>query len=437
MQFNLFVELIMNSYNDVVKNLAGLEDALYAACDWLTGVSQVKTETIPSSINKRGLLHENWKGAFRGEYTVATRTWHFFCPIWHGGQAVKALTFAYELTRNKEYLDSAIMGGDFILNHQIQKGQDKGLILAYEDAPDKVNVSAVLECLDGLFVLAQCTGQTKYKDAALEALTWCKDRAWLKGQGLILDLYDQNACSFIDRPYPAQNDAPGRPLSDDAVWLKGYHLTKNREFRDAFYEILQRLLLDEHPQGNWVCYPPANFHKGLIHPRHAYWWGLPMIDAWQDTKEHKWLEAAIRAGKWYLKAQRADGGFFRETSMDFKTSSFGHATSGVMCAAILWIELFNETKDPIWLNPINKALEFAISVQFKQPQDNNLKGCILEKVLPPDGTDASPYYIRDLGTIFFVMASSMLLIRCRNLFQKEPFSAELEKISERTKAAMI
>ncbi|MHB9071539.1 MAG: hypothetical protein ACYC54_14370 [Sedimentisphaerales bacterium] len=403
----------MKSYNDVAKNLSGLQDALCAACDWLINISQVKTDIISSSINKRGLLHENWRGAFRGEYTVATQSWHFFCPVWHGGQAIKALTLAYKLTGKKDYLDSALLGGNFILNQQIKKGHDKGLILAYEDALDKVNVSAVLECLDGLFVLAQCTGETKYRDAALDALTWCKDRSWIKGQGLILDLYDQNKCSFIDQPYPAKNNAPGRPLADDAVWLKGYQLTKNKEFRDAFYEILQRLLQDEYPHGNWICYPPANHHKGLIHPRHAYWWGLPMIYAWRDTKEHKWLDAAIRSGKWYINAQRADGGFFRETALDFKTSSFGHATSGVMCAVIMWLELFDETQDTCWLEPIYKALRFAIEVQFRQPKDANLKGCILEKVLPPDGTDASPYYIRDLGTIFFVMAASMFLNRCQ------------------------
>ena len=38
-----------------------------------------------------------------------------------------------------------------------------------------------------------------------------------------------------------------------------------------------------------------------------------------------------------------------------------------------------------------------------------LRGAILEKVLPPDGTDRSPYHIRDLGTIFFVIAAEKYL----------------------------
>jgi hypothetical protein len=48
-------------------------------------------------------------------------------------------------------------------------------------------------------------------------------------------------------------------------------------------------------------------------------------------------------------------------------------------------------------------------VQFTNPSDENLRGAILEKILPPDGTDASPYHLRDLGTIFFVQAAALML----------------------------
>jgi hypothetical protein len=80
-----------------------------------------------------------------------------------------------------------------------------------------------------------------------------------------------------------------------------------------------------------------------------------------------------------------------------------------MCASILWLELFKATLDPQWLKPISKAIKFGMNMQFKNPKDENLKGCILEKVLPPDGTDSSPYYIRDLGTIFFIQVVALIL----------------------------
>lgn len=43
------------------------------------------------------------------------------------------------------------------------------------------------------------------------------------------------------------------------------------------------------------------------------------------------------------------------------------------------------------------------------PRDEYLKGTILERVLAPDGTDRNPYYIRDLGSIFFVQACANFL----------------------------
>jgi hypothetical protein len=60
-------------------------------------------------------------------------------------------------------------------------------------------------------------------------------------------------------------------------------------------------------------------------------------------------------------------------------------------------------------------------MQFTCPADPWLKGVILEKVLPVHdgwsrkGGDDSPYYIRDLGTIFFVQAAAQYLNRARTL----------------------
>jgi hypothetical protein len=46
----------------------------------------------------------------------------------------------------------------------------------------------------------------------------------------------------------------------------------------------------------------------------------------------------------------------------------------------------------------------------QKPKDPNLKSAVLEKVLESDGTDGSPYYIRDLGTIFFIQAAAKAIM---------------------------
>ena len=130
-----------------------------------------------------------------------------------------------------------------------------------------------------------------------------------------------------------------------------------------------------------------------------------MLDAYKDSGETKFLTCAIRAGDWYERAVRQDGGLLRNTYLDFNTPCFGHATSGAACAAIFWHRLWRTLGNHKYIKLIARTLEYCMSVQFTDPSDPNLKGAILEKVLPPDGTDRNPYYIRDVGTIFFLQAA--------------------------------
>ena len=62
--------------------------AVTSACDWITDVAQMKTDTLSSEQNSHKLEHQHWRGALRGEYRASTRQWDFFCPVWHTGQAV-------------------------------------------------------------------------------------------------------------------------------------------------------------------------------------------------------------------------------------------------------------------------------------------------------------------------------------------------------------
>lgn len=381
-----------------------LTASLQNACSWITDIAQVKSPEQADTNKGRLMRYANWDGAIRGEYRAATRAWDFYCPVWHTGQAVKALVMASKVLGDA-LLEGAVRGAEFILNTQISSGKDKGLILAYEGHPDKVNTSAILECLDGLFCLADVTGKTKYRDAALDALTWVAEHAYRKEEGLFNDLYDPATGNFVPNAYKCD----GRPLLDDAVFLTGYHLTGQKTFRAVALETAERLWRDENPAGNWVGYPPCNEKAGQIHPRHAYWWGYPMLAVYEETQDERFLNCFHRSVQWYRSALRWDGGLFRGTYTDFRTDSFGHAVSGVGCAVSMFLAKHKRDKDETIVNDIKRGLAFCQNVQFTQPADSNLKGAILEKVLPPDGTDASPYHIRDLGTIFFVQAASFAL----------------------------
>ena len=388
-----------------MKDFVELKESIGWACEWLSNTAQVKEKQLASTESPKGFKYEDWRGAIRGEYRVADRKWSYFCPVWHTGQAVKALVMAFGALNRPELLKDAELSAGFIMRNRIFEGKNKGLILAFEDHPDKVNTSAILECVDGLFYLTKETGDVKYQDVAAEALHWVRDNAWQPEEELFNDIYDPVEENFILDVKCAQ----GRPLLDDAVFLKGWQVTGDESLKQVALGTAETLLKNETPAGNWIKYIPCNTELGNIHPRHAYWWGMPMLEVYKVTEDERFLQCYFRSVEWYKNAMRKDGGFFRGTYTDFNTDSFGHATSGTACAVISFLKYYEFTKDAGIIEYIERGLNYCMKMQFTNPEDPNLKGAILEKVLPPDGTDRSPYHIRDLGTIFFIQAASLYL----------------------------
>lgn len=393
------------------KDIRDQAQSLRAACAWLTDVAQVK-EAAPDNIDARGMVYDDWRGAIRGEYFAGPRRWQFFCPVWHTGQAIKALVMAHRVLGDENLLEAAEYSAGFLLRNRISDRNDAnyGMLFAYEDIVDGVNTSAILEALDGLFELHRATGTQKWLDTAYDALDWVARKTYCKGEGLFKDVYRWRLDKFVP-PKAEWNDDRDvrRPLLDDAMFLKGSRMSGNDHWRTIFYEVADRLLADEKPPGNWITYHPGNVAAGTLHPRSAFWWGMPMLDAWIDSGEQRYLDCAKRAARWYVNALRRDGGLFRETDTDFRTPAFGHCTSGVACAAILFQRLIRQAGCKEFAEPMAKAMGFCSSMQMTDTRDKNLSGVILEKVLPPDGTDRLPFHVRDLGTIFYVQALALAL----------------------------
>ena len=383
---------------------SNLEISLANAVKWLTDIATVKNNQ-PIGVHGAKMPISFWNGAMRGEYNVASRQWECLCPVWHTGQAVKALVMAAEILNDAQLLEDAKFNAEFIIQNRIAKGKDKGLILAFEDHPDRVNTSAILESIDGLFCLSKATKDEKYQNAAIEALYWIKNSAWQSDKKLFNDIYEPSSEKFLFGIRGSQ----GRLLLDDAAFLKGWELTKDESLRQIAVDTAKGLLENETPSGNWIKYIPCNAENGNIHPRHAFWWGMPMLEVYKATGDENFLQCFFRSIKWYKNALRKDGGFIRGTYTDFNTDSFGHATSGTACAVISFIKYYEHTGDKSIIEYIERGLDYCMKMQFTNPDDPNLQGVILEKILPPDGTDQNPYYIRDLGTIFFIQAASLYL----------------------------
>lgn len=379
--------------------------SLALACEWFSGPGTVREndEVYPESRKRHA--HKYWKGAVKGEYKLAEKKWGFFCPTWHTGQALKSLVMASEHTGSK-HLETAESMAEFLLRNQVTSGSDKGLLLAYEDFPSFINISAQIEALSGLFAFSEKTGNGRYRDAALRTVEWVASKSYIRGEGIFRDLYDPVKKKFTTYRHWCK----GRPLLDDGIFITAKRLTGKKAYLDIALETAEYLLKTENPSGNWALIQPSQPYYGFIHPRHAYWWGKPMIDLYDETGDTRFLMCFKRSTEWYMKALRRDGGFFRNTDSEFQTPTFGSCTSGSACAAIILLEAYERYDDSSLLPHIEKALEFCVQMQFTdKAEDKNVRGAVIESVTMPDGTGRSPYYVRDTAVIFTAQAISKFL----------------------------
>lgn len=406
-------QLTPNTLQDIFKEIPRekLENAVLSACRWMTSVAQVKTQKPDTQECKVIYKYENWKGAFKGEYSPGDK-WKFFGTIWHTGQGVKALSLAYKYFKEPYMLESARSAAEFILNQQEtdRNNANYGMVLGFEDKAEGINASCILECCDGLFTLSEITGEKRYSDRAIDAINWVIKRLYV-GHGFFTDMYYPYKKESQKKAFPNKYGDPGRPLIEDGVLLKAWKYTGDKKYRDIFYEVAEKLLEREEPIGNWVTYTPCNWETGSLHPRMAFWWGRPMCMAYKDSSNKNYLECFNNACQWYTKAMRYDGGIFRGTYIDFNTNSFGHATSAVSCAVMMFRDAYTELGETAYLPFLIKGLSFALSMQVTDKyRDSNLKGVVIEKFMAPQGQDFSPIYIRDIGTTFFITAVTQILL---------------------------
>ncbi len=102
--------------------------------------------------------------------------------------AVTALYKAYEITKNKKYLDIANSAGEFVINDLHRTSKEKGFLFSY--SPLEGNDTVYNASLLGSKTLALCyhyTQNKKYKEAARESVEACidaqnDDGSWIYGE---------------------------------------------------------------------------------------------------------------------------------------------------------------------------------------------------------------------------------------------------------------
>jgi uncharacterized protein YyaL (SSP411 family) len=345
----------------------------------------------------------------RTEYDSKSRVWSINGPVFHTGQAIRALLVARRRLADDSYLDAAVRAGGFLLRERIDEPghPQRGLLMSLEQNDDEINVQVTVEALSGLLDLYEATGDRRYLAAVRESVDILIRDAYLPNERLMLDHYSLSRREFFHDP---ENAVAARAVLDDAVLLRLSSVTGEHRYREVFLAMADRLLEEEGPPGTWLRFPPWEESVGRIHNRKSWWWGWPLLAAHDATGDHRYLDGAIRSGDWYLERQNLDGGIYYTPSPDGRHNSFGLCTSVVAVAILLWADLRRRTGDAGYLPAIERGVGFLLAAQFADDCDDpDVRGALFESPRHPDGSLAPGYRVRDIAAIFAVRALDVVL----------------------------
>ncbi len=379
-----------------------MKEMIQAGADWLI-LAQTQDEKQGQDANNIGYTYRSFVGAIRNEYKSSGCKWAYYGIHWHSMQAAIALLGVYKLMGTRKYYEGAVRAGEFLIAQQIKEGEDAGLIITEGKQGDEMihSVAALAESLPGLYYLYEVTGEERWKESLIGAADWIARKSYINCEGRYKDIYDYRRGRFITDE-KIVGASPIRPLIDEGGMLLAYKVSGKERFREVFFGLANRLLKDENPPGNWISYTPNSKSIGFIHARHAWWWGYPMADAFEETQEEKYFECFKRACDWYVWAQNVDGGMHYSTYIDRNKMSFGLCSSAVGCALIMWKRYKEMTGENRYDEPANKGIEYLRKVQLLDVEDGNLRGAFFESIGPNNNSDRLEIYLRDLASIFAI-----------------------------------
>lgn len=380
------------------------EILMAGAANWLAHTARVRDASDTFDDDRAYPVPDSgYLGAVRNEYDSKTGTWSLNGPVWHTGQAIRAVLIEYRRNGDESLLAAARAMGEYVLRNIVDDPghPNHGLMLSYEGDNATSNMQVTFETLPGLFDLADVTGERHWIDATRQAADFAL-QGFNFDEGLIADHYHVAEQRFIIDP---DNVLPGRIALDDSALATLSTLTGDRRYLDVFMQMAERALRDEDPAGTWIVYPPWHRDTGRLHIRASWWWGYSLLTAYDESGDDRFLHGAIRAGDWYRAQQHLDGGFPYSPLLDGRHGSFALATSGAAVSTVIWCDLYERTGDTSYLSAIERSLRFLFAARLDESNaDSNVRGALRETLNVPDGSTSPGYRVRDIAPIFAIRA---------------------------------
>lgn len=352
-----------------------------------TKVELIKALDECTSHATKVLLDE--EGKSRCDYNVIEGKWYPYEEPWHTGQVILGLLEAYKVTGNKDALAAARRAGDWWISLEIKDNpRFAGMVAATHGddiGNDQIVFATTSDGTPGIFELSRVTGDQKYAKVATSASKWLLENMYYPEEGVCYDLADlktgevltQNSPFYKNKKDQKLEDV-SRPNTEGSPFKDAYEFSKDEKFRDAHILLSNSLIEKQDKDGIWMRYMPNHMEVSSFHPRFNLWYAESLLEAYELTKDKKYLEAAAKTARTYAKAQQKDGTIYYVNYTDGKPSDKGSICgSAVAFAGILWIRLagygYNEFI-PYYERSINWVLKNRYAIDHPDP---NLRGAVV------------------------------------------------------------
>jgi len=350
-------------------------------------------------------------GKSRCDYNTIDGKWYPYEEPWHTGQLIFGLLESYKVTGNAEVLKSARKAGDWWISLEIKDNpRFKGMVAATHGdviGHDQIVFATTSDGTPGIFELSRVTGDRKYAKVAASASEWLLENMYYPEKGVCYDLADLKTGEVLKENSPFHQgkenqslEDVSRPNTEGSPFKDAYEFTKDREFKEAHILLCNSLIEKQDKDGLWMQYMPNDKEESSFHPRFNLWYAESLLEAYELTKDRKYLEAAAKTARTYAKAQKKDGTIFYVNYTDGKPSDKGSICgSAVAFAGIIWIRLAGYGYDE-FIPSYERSVQWIMKNRYSATHpDPNLRGAVVNtRMRMKDGHIWLTH--RDIGTSF-------------------------------------
>lgn len=344
-------------------------------------------------------------GQSRCDYNIFDNKWTPYETPWHTGQLINALLESYKVTGRAKYLEKAVFCGNWWISLEIKddsplKGMVKGIHGDHMD--DNLIVFATIsDGTPGLYNLSRVTNNPVYAQVVTRAAKWMLENMYDARLGVCYDNVDMRTGKVIKK---AQDFAGKlyyfyRPNTEGFLFKDAYDFSGDDTFRKAYLTLCDSLISFQTKEGLWMQFKPNDIGKGVFHPRYNLWNAESLLEAYDMTLDSKYLEAAAKTARFYIKYQDNSGAMFYNAKLDGSIDRSTICSSEAAFAGLIWMRLVGYGY-PEFKQYYERSALWLMNASFSvEHEDPNLRGAVVE-IKTSISKGKTKIVNRDIGTTF-------------------------------------